>query len=211
LTRKEIDRLPVWRRGFATRVRGICGRRPQFAAAFLLVLVALHYLRPAPVQADALSEYKVKAAFLFHFAQFVDWPKEAFKDENTPLTYCTLGEDPFQGALDASLRGKLIGARPIQMRHFKLAKEIQGCTVLFLGAAEKKQIPAVLASLSGKAVLTVGETEDFAEDGGMIAFLVEENKIRFEINLEAADKAKLKISSKLLALAKTVIGNQKGN
>jgi hypothetical protein len=69
----------------------------------------------------------------------------------------------------------------------------------------------VLASLRGKAVLTVGETEDFAEDGGMIAFLVEENKIRFEINLEAADKAKLKISSKLLALAKTVIGNQKGN
>lgn len=156
------------------------------------------------------EEYSVKAAFLFHFAQFIDWPGETFKDASSPLTYCTLGDDPFHGALDASLSGKTVGTRPIRVLHFKQQKDIQGCQILFIGPVEKTALSGVLASLNGNAVLTVGESDQFVETGGMIGFLLEESKIRFEINLDAAEHAKLKISSRLLALAKTVIGGHRG-
>lgn len=147
----------------------------------------------------------MKAAFLFHFAQFVDWPAEAFKDGATPLTYCTVGEDPFHGALDVSMNGKMIGTRPIRVLHFKRAQDIQSCQILFLGTLEQKSISAALANIRGNPVLTVGETEHFAQDGGMIGFFLEDNKVRFEINLDAAERAKLKISARLLTLAKSVI------
>jgi hypothetical protein len=161
-------------------------------------------------QANPSSEYQVKAAFLFHFAQFVDWPSEAFKDAATPLTYCTVGEDLFHGALDASLNGKTIDGRWVRVLHFRQAQEIQGCQVLYIGTPEKKVISAALADLKGTPVLTVGESEDFVQAGGMIGFFLEDNKVRFEINLNATERAKLKISARLLALAKTVIGSPKG-
>jgi hypothetical protein len=164
----------------------------------------------ASAQGDASSEYQVKAAFLFHFAQLVDWPAEAFKGADSPLTSCTIGGDPFHGALDASLSGKTIGARPLRVQHFEKTEEAQGCQVLFIGTAEKKSIPAMLANLKREGVLTVGESEHFAQEGGMIGFFLEDNKVRFEINLNAAERAKLKISARLLALAKTVIGGPKG-
>jgi hypothetical protein len=174
---------------------------------FLVLLLASPGSLPANSTAE---EYSIKAAFLFHFAQFVDWPQGAFREANSPLTYCTLGEDPFRGALDASLSGKTIGARPLQVRHLKQPQGIQGCHVLFIGEGEKKQLPTVLAMVKASPVLVVGESERFAQDGGMIGFCLEENKICFEINLEAAEHAKLKISSRLLALAKTVIGGERG-
>lgn len=161
-------------------------------------------------QANATSEYQVKAAFLYHFAQFVDWPPETFKGAGSPITYCTIGEDPFQGALDASLNGKVIGGRGVRVQHFKKTEAVQGCQVLFLGTAEKKFISATLASLKASPVLTVGESEDFVQAGGMIGFFLEDNKVRFDINLDAAERGKLKISARLLLLAKTVVGGPKG-
>lgn len=166
--------------------------------------------RWASAQTSPAGEYEVKAAFLLHFAQFVDWPPEVFKGAGSPLTFCTAGGDPFHGALDASLNGKAIDGRWVRVLHFRQAQEIQGCQVLFLGTPEKKSIAAELANLKGAPVLTVGESEHFAQDGGMIGFFLEDNKVRFEINLEAAEHAKLKISARLLALAKTVIGGPKG-
>jgi YfiR/HmsC-like len=186
----------------------VAPRRP--ARTILAVIAALTLACFSVAQTPATAEYELKVAFLFHFAQFVDWPPEAFKDANSPLTYCTIGNDPLHGALDASLNGKTIGARSFRVLHFKQPQEIQGCQVLFIGAEEKELLPAILAGVKGNSVLTVGESEHFAGGGGMIGFLLEENKIRFEINLEAAKKAKLKISSKLLVLAKTVIGSQGG-
>ncbi len=180
------------------------------AGAALASLLSIASVRWVSAQANPSSEYQVKAAFLFHFAQFVDWPREAFKDAATPLTYCTVGEDPFHGALDASLDGKTIDGRPARVVHFKQAQEIQGCQILFLGTPEKKFISATLANLKASPVLTVGESENFVQQGGMIGFFLEDNKVRFEINLDAAGRAKLKISARLLALAKTVIGGPKG-
>jgi len=189
------------------RVRHLHSR---FAIGALAVLLFVAGARWVSAQANPSSEYQVKAAFLFHFAQFVDWPPEAFKDAASPLTYCTVGEDPFHGGLDTSMNGKMIGTRPVRVLHFKRAQDIQSCEVLFLGAQEQKSIPAALANLKGNPVLTVGESEHFAKDGGMIGFFLEDNKVRFEINLDAAEHAKLKISARLLTLAKTVIGGPKG-
>lgn len=163
----------------------------------------------AEAQADSRAEeYNVKAAFLFHFAQFVEWPGGAFQNTVSPLVYCTIGEDPFQGALEVTLNGKVIGSHSLQVRHLKEASEAQGCHVVFLGKV-KRRVPEELAILQGNPILTVGETEQFVKDSGMIGFCMEENKIRFNINLEAAEKANLKISARLLMLAKTVIGKPK--
>jgi hypothetical protein len=151
----------------------------------------------------------VKAAFLFHFAQFVEWPREVLDVGGAPLTYCTVGEDPFQGALEATLNGKRIDTHPLQVRHFKQIQDVQGCQVLFIGT-QKKPIADLLAALESSPVLTVGDSEHFVEQGGMIGFCLEDKKMRFEINLRAAENAKLKVSARLLALAKDVIRGPKG-
>jgi YfiR/HmsC-like len=165
----------------------------------------------APQSARAQSqaeEYRVKAALLFRFAQFIEWPPEAFKDANDPLNFCTYGDDPFQGALDEAVTGKKIGAHAIRVRHLRDLENAKGCQLLFVGAKESKRIPAILAAAHDSSIVTVGESDGFAQNGGVIGFLLEEKKIRFEINAGAAQRAGVKISSRLMLLAKNVFGNQ---
>lgn len=181
----------------------------RLAVRLLLAFVQASGMNLVLAQDSSLNEYAVKAAFLFHFAQFVEWPEEAFSKADSPLVYCTIGEDPFEGALEATFKGKAIGSHPLEVRHLKRAVEAQGCHVAFIGEPADKRIRDELANLKGSPVLTVGETEQFAKDSGMIGFCMEESKIRFDINLEAAEKANLRISSRLLTLAKTVIGKRK--
>jgi YfiR/HmsC-like len=200
-----------WRGRCQTQSQRIRRVSAWLRATIFGVLAALAGVRSASTQTDLSSEYQAKAAFLFHFAQFVEWPEETFRDAGSPLTYCTIGNDPFHGSLDVALGGKMIGARSFRVLHFKQPQETQGCQVLFIGAGEKKILAEILAKALTNSILTVGESEHFAQEGGVIGFVLEENKIRFEINLESAQKAKLKISSRLLALAKNVIGGQRGN
>jgi hypothetical protein len=175
------------------------------------VLISVLFLHNVAAQDNVPSESAVKAAFLFHFAQFTEWPTNTFKDAATPLTFCTLGADPFQGELDRSLSGETIGKRPVRVVHVTRIAEAQDCQIIFAGADERKQIPALLASLKELPVLTVGETESFVRDGGMIGVYLEANKMRFDVNLRSAEDVKLKISAKLLALARMVIGVAPGN
>ena len=175
----------------------------------MVMLEALPSPEPLPAQSEGTSEYQVKAAFMFHFAQFVEWPPGVLKEASAPLTYCTLGDDPFQGDLEQSLAGKTIGTRSLRVLHLKLPPQSDECQILFV-AVEKKRLPAVLAPLKGAPVLTVGDSENFVQDGGIIGFCLEEKKIRFEINLDVANQAKLKISARLLGLAKNVIGDPRG-
>jgi hypothetical protein len=156
------------------------------------------------------EEYRVKAAFLFHFAQLVDWPAEARSETDNSLSICTLGEDPFQGTLEGTVAGKAIGDRTIRVRHLLNAQDIPVCQIIFLGRAQSKRIPTLVADLHNAPILTVGETAGFLDAGGMICFLLEENKVRFEINLNAADSANLKIGSRLLILAQRVVGESHG-
>jgi YfiR/HmsC-like len=155
------------------------------------------------------EEYRVKAAFIFHFAQLVDWPPETRTGAADSLFLCTIGEDPFQGALEGTVAGKVIGNRVIRVRHLNQPDDMPTCHVLFLGRAQSKRIPMLLADLHNAPVLTVGETADFLGDGGMISFVLDQNNVRFGINLDAAEAAKLKIGSRLLLLAQTVIGESR--
>jgi hypothetical protein len=159
---------------------------------------------PAAAQSKT-DEYRLKAAFLFHFAQLVDWPSEAAGNSG-PLIICTVGDDPFNGDLESAVEGKLAGMRPLRIQHFKPAQDVLGCQVLFIGGGDHMRVPLLLARLKTAPVLTVGETDDFVKQGGIIGFSREGNKVRFEINLEASQRAGLKISSRLLLLAKSVVG-----
>jgi hypothetical protein len=152
------------------------------------------------------DEYRVKAAFLFHFAQLVDWPADTPTGADNSLYLCTLGEDPFQGALESTVEGKVIANRVIRIRHLLRPEDMRGCRILFLGKAQSKYIPMLLADLRNAPVLTVGETPGFLAAGGMVCFLLQENKVRFEINLDAARSAGLTIGSRLLVLAQNVVG-----
>jgi hypothetical protein len=155
------------------------------------------------------DEYRVKAAFLFHFAQLVDWPADKLTGADNSLYLCTFGEDPFHGALESTVAGKVIANRVIRIRHLMRPEDMQGCRILFLGKAQSKSIPMLLADLRNAPVLTVGETSGFLPAGGMICFLLEENKVRFDINLNAARAAGLKIGSRLLVLAQNVVGESR--
>jgi hypothetical protein len=171
---------------------------------FALALLLIHFCPRS--SADTVSaEYRLKAAFLFHFAEFVDWPEDAFKD-STSLTYCTLGEDVFRGALDEGIDGKRLGNHLLRVQHLRQPQALQNCHILFVGGLDKKRQAAALASVKGEPVLTVGDSEQFVNEGGMIGFCLEENKVRFQINLKNAADAGLKISARLLILAKAVVG-----
>jgi YfiR/HmsC-like len=171
------------------------------ARVFVCILLPLLVPRIGAQSTDA--EYRVKAAFLFHFAQLVDWPVGTGTDNS--LFLCTLGDDPFQGALETSVAGKAIDTRVLRVRHLKQPEEMHTCQILFLGNEQSKRIPALLAALRNTPVLTVGETAGFLESGGMVRFLLQDNKVRFGINLTVAESAGLKISSRLLVLAQTVL------
>ena len=165
---------------------------------------------PAHAQSQA-DEYRVKAAFLYHFAQLVDWPAGSTGDANQPLILCAIGDDPFHGELESSVDGKVLDGRFIRVRHLKKIQEAHSCQILFFDKTDDKQLADMLMELGSGPILTVGESDRFAQQGGMIQFVLDDSKVRFSINVGAAQKSGLKISSKLLLLAKEVLGNRGGN
>ncbi len=170
----------------------------------ILFFSAYNFPAALTAQTRPSSEYELKAAFLFNFAKFVDWPPNAFANSTAPFSVCVLGPDPFGSALDDALRGKVIAEHPASVTRVKRVADITGCQILFVSASESHLLPEVLSKLRGQYVLVIGETNDFASSGGVIQFTLEESRVRFFINTDAADRAGLKISSKLLALAKIV-------
>jgi hypothetical protein len=167
-----------------------------------LLLLALS--PPVRAQGEANSEYRVKLAFLYNFAQFVQWPPDAFPGSGVPLILCVAGENPFQGEIEQSLRDRMVGGHPIELKRLLPDDNPRACQIIFVRAAEMKIAPRIFASAKGSNTLTVGEAIGFAERGGVINLTREENRLRFEVNTTAAAQTHLKISSKLLALAKIV-------
>ena len=154
--------------------------------------------------APSPSEYQIKAAFLYNFAKFVDWPAKALPGASTSITLCILGEDPFGTDLEQILDGKTVNGKSIVIKRFRGIRGLEGCHILFISSSERHHLPEILGALRGASMLTVGETERFAKLGGIINFTIEENKVRFEINVDAAERAGLKISSRLLKLGKVI-------
>jgi preprotein translocase subunit Sec61beta len=152
-------------------------------------------------QTPASADYQTKAAFLFNFTQFVEWPAAAFRSEQAPLVIGVLGEDPFGAYLDAAVAGQTIAGRPVVVQRYRSAAEAVNCHLLFVSSGDPGRIQSSVAAVQGRAVLTVGDTRDFARLGGMIRFFESDEKVRFQINPDAAREAGLIISCKLLRLA----------
>jgi hypothetical protein len=156
----------------------------------------------SPAQDAAPSEYQVKAACIYNFTKFVQWPQEAFPESSSPFIIGVIGDDPFNGELQRAVQNKDVGGRTFVVRHIRNAEEAKSCQILFVSRSVRKSMGDILATVSNLPVLTVSETDRFVQAGGTINFVIEQNKVRFEINAEAAKKAGLKISSKLLNLGR---------
>ena len=152
--------------------------------------------------ADESLEYQVKSAFLLNFTKFVEWPASAFEAAESPIAICILGEDPFGTTLDQIVAGETVSNRKITVSRIKRVPAPKACQVIFVGRPEK-EAASLLTSLDA-GVLTVGEGESFIRDGGMIAFVIENRRVRFSANQGAAENAGLKISSRLLNVARSV-------
>jgi hypothetical protein len=154
------------------------------------------------------KEYQVKAVFLFNFAQFVEWPPAAFADGNSPLVIGVLGDDPFGAYLDETVRAERVANRAMQVQRYHRVDEITTCHVLFISQSEESRLEQTLASLKGRTILIVSDSDDFLQRGGMIQLATSEGKIRLRINVNAARTANLTISSKLLRSAELVPGSK---
>ena len=162
----------------------------------LLTCAPIGAFQPQPA-----DEYQVKAAFLYHFAKFAEWPPEVFQGPDDPFAICVLGRDPFAHALDDVIAGRKISGRKIVVRRFSEAPRAVGCRILFVSRSEPKADLAVLASMKVQGVLMVGESGTATSEGMVITLKIEGGKVRFEIHTELADKENIHFSSLLLSLA----------
>lgn len=185
------------REGKANRAASALRAKRVFALIFWMGLVGTALpLGPAP------REYEIKALFLLNFTRFVAWPPDAFPDAQAPLILGVLGEDPFGTTLGRRLEGKTVASRPLVVRRFDELDAAKRCHVLFISSSEASRATQILARLRGQPILTVGELPELLELGGVIRFFIKDNKVRFSINERAAEQARLRISSKLLNLAR---------
>ena len=194
-------------KGIAERYR--CRRR---GAAVLAVLLVLAWLPAAALAIETggklTQEYDLKAAFLFNFAQFVEWPASAFSGTSTPITIGILGEDPFGNSIDEVVAQETAHGRGLLVRRYATVDQVSGCHILFIAASETDRVENILSSLARRGILTVGETKAFADHSGIITFQVKNHRLRLRINLAAARDARLTISSKLLRQS-DIVGAQK--
>ena len=172
-----------------------------------LVALALGTVSALPWQDNTL-EYKVKAAFLYNFARYTEWPEGTFEKDDSPLVFAVVGEDPFGEILKATVKGKELNGRPLKLEHFKDLKDLlaakTGCHVLFVSDSLNKQQPEVHKALMTRPMFTVSDLDDFAALGGTARFFIKSNTISFTINQSSAKRQGLTISSQLLKLAKLV-------
>jgi len=183
------------------------GRRR--ALRFLWLLLMLGAFCPAGTawaQEGTSKEYQIKAAFLYNFVQFVKWPPGAFSSPDAPLCIGVLGDDPFNGALEETIRDESVDGHKLMVKHANNLDDLRDCQLIFVTRSEESRIGQILGATAPRPVLTVSEIEHFAEDGGDIAFYLSGGKVHFEINSAAARHAGLKLSSQLLAVGRIVGG-----
>lgn len=184
------------------------GRRHVRLAACLVGLIFLQIVLGPGAKAEETAqlhdEYQVKAAFIYNFAKFVEWPSHAFAGPADPITICVLGQDSVSNPLQEVVMGKEVGGRPLLVRQLSDGRQAGVCRILFVSSSERRALSTLLAGAHLSGVLTVGEAEGFTRQGGMINFKIEGGRVRFEINADAAQQEGVHISSKLLSLAQSV-------
>jgi len=182
---------------------GMDTKRYKFLAIFFAALLLSAASGPADAQVS--REYEIKAAFLYNFIKLIEWPPEVLPKSSPTITMCVLGEDPFGETMD-SIADKSVKGKKLLIRRVPNAAAAEHCNVLFISSSEQERLTAILNAIKRPGVLTVGETDRFVEQGGIINLVVDRNKIRFEVNMDGAEQAGLQISSKLLNLARAVKG-----
>ena len=173
--------------------------------ALAMLVAATCSLCGTSVQAGAGApsvEYQVKAVFLYNFAKFVEWPEAVFSGPDAPIVIGVVGESPFGTALELAVKGETVKGRKLLLKQFSSEDSLTSCHILFISRSERERIPALLEKLGKAPVLTVADSEGFTTRGGMINFVLQEKNIRFDIDPGAAERAGLKISSRLLNLPK---------
>ena len=177
--------------------------RGLVALAALLILALEMSASVRAAEIPVAGEYDIKAAFLVNFAKFVEWPEHGPDMIGVPIVIGVIGADPFGGKLDAIVRGRRVDDHPIIVRRFSSLDGAGRCHILFVGAMNAAEVAAIVPQATGRGMLTVGDESGFLARGGVIEFFVEDEKVRFAINLEAASTAGLKVSSHLAQLATT--------
>ncbi|HEV2561849.1 MAG TPA: YfiR family protein [Rhizomicrobium sp.] len=172
------------------------------ATACVAAIVAMAFAPQAP--ADTSLEYAVKAAYLSKFGIFVDWPKSAFETPQSPVVLCVAGQDPFDGTLDKVVEGQHIGEHPLTIRRMKTVTRNSGCDILYAGGSDEQPIDQALAAVNGTNVLTVTDTAGRGQAAGIVDFVIQNNRVRFNIDDRAAAQNGIIISSHLLSLALSV-------
>lgn len=173
------------------------------------LVILLGTCLPAASLGQAADEYQVKAAFVYNFAKFVQWPPDAWQSPAEPIAICILGPDPFGHWLEDTVVGKSIEGRTLSTRHISAIKQAVGCHILFVASAESKRAPSLLAELKTPGILTIGDSDGSGAEGVVINFKLDGGKVRFDINVDAAEREKLRISPRLLSLAHIVESNRK--
>ena len=147
------------------------------------------------------SEYGLKSVFLYQFCRFMEWPGSAFSSPYDPLIIGVIGDDPFGSLLNEAVAGETYHGRPIRIEHYRSARDIKRCHLLFVSRSSVDQMNEILSAVAGKSVVTVGETEGFLDRGGMIALTADRNRVRLQVNASSLRAAKVDVSSKLLRVA----------
>jgi hypothetical protein len=173
----------------------------MLARLIVVVLIAIPDL--ARGAEPVAEEYQVKGAFLLNFTKFIDWPPQVFKGPGDPIAICVLGRNPFGPGLDRAAQQTVVANRTVSVRQVSDGQQASQCQIVFMGAFESKHLREWLDALRDRSVITVGESEDFLTDGGVINFKLEGERIRIEISAAAADRSGLHISAKLLSLAQS--------
>lgn len=158
----------------------------------------------AAAQSSEPNEYAVKAAFLFNFTKFVEWPDASFSSPQAPILLGIIGDDPFGDSLTTIVAGQKVEGRDIVIQKHRYGDDLRHCHILFVSASERSHVAQILASVQLAGVMTVSDLDGFAEAGGLMQFVIQENRVRFLVNLDAAKQSKLRVSAKLLALARVV-------
>jgi len=171
----------------------------------LFMVISISLLNNSICPGQSATENQVKAAYLFNFLKFVEWPDGLSSDPQSKWIIGIVGGSPVSFELSKLVEGKNILGRELLVKNFQATDNLRGCNILFIGGSEKKHLPSILASLRGSSVMTVADMDHFIESGGMVQIVVENARARVSIDMEATDRAGLKISSKLLALARTVV------
>ena len=173
----------------------------NYALGLSLVLVTGFVVGAIVAAEPAAEEYHVKGAYLLNFAKFVEWPEQVFKGPGAPIAICIVGQNPFGPGLEKAAQATVVANRPVIVRQLADSQQASQCQIAFVSSSERKLTRTLLQAADGASVLTVGESDNFIASGGVIDFKLDGDKVRIEINTGAADRAKLRISAKLLSLA----------